>query len=149
MSKFTDMSRRGFFSSRRATNNQSLGPCGTKSPNSEGLQPIEKPPNHDGMNLDELPPLREAMLSRDEIASLFDDIQNQGTDITLMQRPSSQTTRSNLDTNSTLAAAKIAFLRGDIKRLQIRYRWRELLWIDTLEQQGQAARLVRVSHPLS
>jgi hypothetical protein len=146
MRRQTDMSRRDWFRLRLPQQSQRLGAAETETSASPGLRAIEKPPNHDGMNLDDLPPLREASLSRAEVAALFDDIQSQASDVQLMQRRGASKTRADVNAQATLAAAKEAFLGGNVKRLQIRYRWQDALWIDTLEQQGSATRLVRISH---
>ncbi len=48
---------------------------------SSQLKPISKPENLAGMNLNDLPPMREAFLSIDQVASLFQDIQDLATDV--------------------------------------------------------------------
>lgn len=110
------------------------------------LKAIEHPPNHDGMDLRDLPPLREAMLGVGDVKSLLKDIQTHGADVQLMQKRAAPNARANVDASSSLNAAGELFLSGTVKRLQIRYRWQNALWIDTLAQQPDGIRLVRVSH---
>jgi hypothetical protein len=115
---------------------------------SQVLKPIEHPPNHDGLDLSELPPMREAILSVDQIQSLFTDIEQLATDVLLMQH-SSNSQRANVakaDTGNKLALAKHALLNGQLQKLQIRYRWQDSLWIDTLATQADGYRLVRIAH---
>lgn len=113
-----------------------------------GLQPIEHPPNHDGMNLADLPPMRAAVLSTDEVAALFADIGQFGSDVQLMQRAndSSRATATTAKMGEQLELAKLALVTGTVPRLQIRYRWDGSLWIDTLKTQPDGFHLVRILH---
>jgi len=113
-----------------------------------GLSEVAHPPNHDGMDLSELPPMREALLSGEQVSELFSDIEQLGTDILLMQR-SSREARANVanaDTSRNLQIAKAALLSGTITRIQIRYRWQDTLWIDTLESKPDGYRIIRIAH---
>jgi len=113
-----------------------------------GLSEVAHPPNHDGMDLSELPPMREALLSAEQVSELFSDIEQLGTDILLMQR-SSREARANVanaDTARNLQAAKTALLSATIARIQIRYRWQDTHWIDTLEVKPDGYRIVRIAH---
>ena len=113
-----------------------------------GLSEVAHPPNHDGMDLSELPPMREALLSAEQVSELFSDIEQLGTDILLMQR-SSREARANVantDTSRNLQIAKTAILSGTIARIQIRYRWQDTLWIDTLESKPEGYRIIRIAH---
>ena len=113
------------------------------------LTPIEQPPNHDGLDLSQLPPMREATLSVEQVNSLFDDIEKLTTDVLLMQRANGAQRASTvkLDTASQLALAKAALLSGKMQNVQVRYRWQNSLWIDTLTAQTTGYRLVRIAHP--
>ena len=145
MSDTPNLSRRDWFRLRLPHQDQWLGE--TPAPKqAAGLQAIEHPPNYDGMNLDELPPLREAMLSDAEVVCLLDDIKKYGSDIQLMQKRSAQNSRADVAPSSDMTTAKEMFLNRTVNRLQIRYRWQQSLWIDTLARQESATRLVRVAH---
>lgn len=114
-----------------------------------GLQSIALPENHDGLDLSTLPPMREALLSPDQVRQLFADIEQLATDVLLMQRASSRgarATASKATSAAELSTAKEAVLSGSVTRLQIRYRWQDAAWIDTLEFRPDGFRLVRISH---
>lgn len=136
-------SRRDWFRLRLPNQDRWLGVSTPEDDNRPaGLQVLELPPNHDGMDLEDLPPLREALLTAEQVASLFDDIEACASDICLFQRRNQDT-----ETNATkLDLVREPFLRHDVKKLQIRYQWRGSRWIDTLEQKGSLTRLVRISH---
>lgn len=146
MSDIPELSRRDWFRLRLPHQDEWLGD-GTSEKQVRGLRSIDHPPNHDGMNLDELPPLREAMLTDAEVACLLEDIQKYGSDVQLMQKRSAVNARANVATTPNVTAAKELFLNRVVDRLQIRYRWQDSLWIDTLGRQGPNSRLVRVAHP--
>lgn len=115
---------------------------------SVGLSDVAHPPNHDGMNLSDLPPMREALLSAEQVDDLFSDIEQLGTDILLMQRTSraARADACNTDTTRNLQIAKTSLLSGTIARVQIRYRWQDTLWIDTLESKPDGYRIIRIAH---
>lgn len=112
------------------------------------LKEISHPPNHDGMDLSQLPPMREACLSDEQVQSLFSDIQLLGSNIQLMQRTfgSQRAHAAEVESAEQLRIAKSELLNGRIARVQIRYRWQDSLWIDTLAKQDEGYRLVRISH---
>lgn len=112
------------------------------------LQAVPQPVNHDGMDLSKLPPLREAVLSKDQVGQLFDDIEIYASHILLMQRsPRAQrATATRTTTNEQLQTARDSLLSGGIYRVQIRYRWQDSDWIDTLESRAEGFRLVRIVH---
>ncbi len=133
---------------------KSVEPQSNKNPekvipnSSAGLKPIEHPPNHDGLDLSELPPMREATLSVDQVTALFNDIAQLGTDVLLMQR-STGTQRADatkVDTKTQLETAKSSLLSGKIPRLQVRYRWQDQQWIDTLKRETDGFHIVRIAH---
>jgi hypothetical protein len=114
----------------------------------DGLQPIAHPPNHDGMDLAQLPPMREAVLSIEQIQTLFDDIEKLASDVQVMQR-SAGSRRAGVtggDNAQQLGFAKTALLGGQQQRIQIRYRWQGSQWIDTLASQADGFKLVRIEH---
>lgn len=115
---------------------------------SAGLEPVPHPVNHDGMDLAELPPMREAMLSTNQVQQLFADIESLASDILLMQRasPAQRATAARATSREQLAVAQAALLSGAIPRVQLRYRWQDANWIDTLEQREGRFRLVRIMH---
>ena len=95
-----------------------------------------------------LPPVREALLSASQIEALFADIAILATNVVLMQRMngSPRATATSVSANEQLSAAQTAFLEGNVQRVQIRYRWEETAWIDTLERKANEFRLVRIAH---
>lgn len=113
-----------------------------------GLQAIPHPQNHDGMNLEDLPPMREAFLSEEQVRQLFADIEAFASEITLMQRlpGSARATPSATSVTEQLGTAQQRLLVGAIARVQIRYRWDDRHWIDTLERRDSGIRLVRIAH---
>lgn len=120
----------------------------TSATDESNLQPIAHPPNHDGLDLSELPPMVEAILVDDQIRSLFADISKLADEVLLMQRTrgSSRATSRKADAREKLATAEVALLSGAIERLQIRYKWQGVQWIDTLESKDSGYRLVRIAH---
>jgi len=117
-------------------------------PTAVGLSEVAHPPNHDGMDLSALPPMREALLSAEQVEELFSDIEQLGTEILLMQRSSREARANvaNIDTARNLQIAKTLLLSGTIARIQIRYRWQDTLWIDTLESKPDGYRIIRIAH---
>ena len=150
MSDSPKLTRRDWFRLSKPTRDNLMGDeCTLNASSAEvgnGLQAIEHPPNHDGMNLEDLPPLREAMLTEADVAALFDDIRTHGTEVQLMQKRGARNSHASVNSDSSLQVAKRLFLSGEVQRLQVRYRWNALLWIDTLVRQAAGTRLVRVSH---
>lgn len=49
-------------------------------------------------------------------------------------------------TPEQLRAAEPTLLSGSIRRVQIRYHWEAVNWIDTPEHRGNGIRLVRLKH---
>ncbi|QDV26203.1 hypothetical protein [Aureliella helgolandensis] len=113
-----------------------------------GLQPVPEPVNHDGMDLSQLPPMREAFLSEEQVRQLFSDIETLGSDILLMQRGANaqRATASRATAAAQLRVAQDTLLSGEIRRLQVRYHWQQVDWIDTLEAGQQGVRLIRIAH---
>jgi hypothetical protein len=147
MKDSSKMSRRDWFRLRVAPSNPLLG-HETSTANSNVLKPIEHPPNHDGLDLSELPPMRQAVLSIEQVNTLFSDIGGLATDIQLMQRAahSARATAQIANTTEQLDFARQALVHGTIPRIQIRYRWQNSLWIDTLKREPDGFQLVRISH---
>ena len=131
------MSRRDWFRLRRPK--VELMGAEQRSP----LRPTEQPPNHDGMDLSELPPMHEAILDDAQVRSLFTDIEECASEIRLIARRGPETSKQQ---TASLRLAADHFLSGRLSKLQIRYHWQSANWIDTLEQQPQGFRLVRIQH---
>ena len=117
----------------------------------EALRPVALPENHGGLNLTELPPMRECMLSEEQVKQLFADVETLASDIRLMQRlPNAQRASApTLTTSEQLRAVQGNLLAGSIPRVQIRYHWEAVNWIDTLERRDDGIRLVRIRHLLT
>lgn len=146
------VTRRDWFRLKKSHQNQLLTDTRQNSAAS-ALQPVAHPTNHIGMDLNELPPLCEASLSREQVAQLFCDIEQLASDVVLMQRTTGarQATAAGGTSNDQLQLAMHAMLDQKISRLQIRYRWQDADWIDTLESNSKTAsestfRLIRISH---
>ena len=114
----------------------------------EALQPVAFPENHGGVSLTELPPMCEGLLSEEQVRQLFSDIESLASAVLLMQRlPNAQrATTPGLSTPEQLRAAETTLLSGAIPRVQIRYHWEAVNWIDTLERRDNGIRLVRIKH---
>ena len=117
----------------------------------EALLPVAFPENHGGVNLTELPPMCEGLLSEEQVRQLFSDIESLASAVLLMQRlPNAQrATTPGLSTPEQLRAAETTLLSGAIPRVQIRYHWEAVNWIDTLERRESGIRLVRIKHTLT
>lgn len=142
----SDLSRRDWFRLKIPRTNRTLGDTSTKRSDDPELAPVELPPNHHGMDLDELPPLREAILSREQLEMLFGDISSLASEVRLFQRSRQAQARAAASSQNDLMLAKEAFVSGKVPRLQIRYRWQDSHWIDTLEAREDGTRLVRILH---
>jgi hypothetical protein len=70
------------------------------------------------------------------------------TNILLMRRssPSPRAATVHAATSAELTLAGSALISGQVPRLQIRYRWQDLDWIDTLASGENGFRLVRIAH---
>jgi hypothetical protein len=114
----------------------------------ETLRPVALPENHGGIDLTELPTMRESLLSEEQVRQLFSDIELLASDVLLMQRlPNAQRASApTLNTSEQLHAAQCNLLSGSIPRVQIRYHWEAVNWIDTLERRDNGIRLVRIKH---
>lgn len=142
----SEMTRRDWFRLRSTQPNRSLGAQGGKGTENPDLAPIDLPPNHHGMDLSELPPMREAMLTVDQVSLLFGDIDRFAQEVQLFQRARQARARATFSSQNDLALAKQALLSGKVSRVQIRYRWQDSHWIDTLERREEGTRLVRIAH---
>ena len=140
--------RRDWFRLRVPRENRMLGDCDNSAPQGHALQPIAHPPNHDGMDLSQLPPMREALLDKEQIAHLFSDIGSLASGVQLMQRKrgSDRATAATANSSEQLEFAKNALLSGMVPRVQIRYRWQDALWIDTLTGAETGFKLIRIQH---
>jgi hypothetical protein len=59
---------------------------------------------------------------------------------------SAHATASSTSSTEQLRMAQQSLLTGAIARIQIRYRWEDCHWIDTLERHDSDVRLVRIAH---
>ena len=154
MSKNADWSRRDWFRLKKSRDGQMLTPLAQQSNSSSEtevpsptMKSIEHPPNHDGMDLSELPPMREATLTSEQVADLFLDVAELATDVMLMQLTlAGRAAASRVSTSAQLQAARESLLDGNLPRLQLRYRWNDAQWIDTLKQVPEGFHLVRIAH---
>ena len=139
MSSNRELSRRDLLRlpARRQTHDL-LGAAPTSA-----LAPVDEPPNHDGMDTSQLPPVHEALLAREQVAALFADIEQCAADVQLMVR---RTAEGPAERSPPLGEVCRKLLAGEVSRLQIRYRWQDALWIDTLECTADGFRLVRIGH---
>ncbi len=136
------LSRRDWFrlgkSASRRPNQKRLG---SKQP--AGMHSVAEPVNHGGVDLSTLPPMHEAILDSQDVTSLFADIEQHGSDITLIFRRAAGNAPDQTD---KLKIALNQILNGNVRKLQIRYHWENANWIDTLETQSNGFRLVRIQH---
>ncbi len=139
--------RRDWFRLRLPRENRMLGES-NNSANTHAMQTIAHPPNHDGMDLSQLPPMREALLTGEQVANLFTDVGILATEVQLMQRSqgSAKATAAQAQTIEQLELARNALMSGVIPRLQVRYRWLNALWIDTLTSSSEGFKLIRIQH---
>ena len=108
------------------------------------MQPISKPPNHDGLDMSELPPVHQAELSKEELIALFADVEQCATNIEIIGQRSAP---GQVDANAYLQTLLDKLLRGEVEKTQIRYAWRSIRWIDTIQLSANRYRLVRIGHP--
>lgn len=156
MTENTKMSRRDWFRLRPSRDDMKTPVISVPAPSrepiighaQEPLRPMAAPENHGGINLSELPPMCESLLSKEQIEQLFSDIELLASNVLLMQRlPNAQrTSASSVASADQLKTAMISLVAGTIARVQIRYRWEESNWIDTLERSDNGFRLVRIQH---
>jgi hypothetical protein len=136
------MSRRDWFRLRPPASPAANQPrLGAEPP--AGLQSIEEPINHGGVDLSSLPPMHEATLDAQEVAALFEDLGEHATAVQLIARSAAGKAP---DHSSQLDSACQRLLSGNVQKLQIRYQWQNAHWIDTLQQQPDGFRLVRIRH---
>jgi len=107
------------------------------------MQPLAKPPNHDGLDMSELPPVHQAELSKEELAALFADVGQCATNIEIIGQRNAP---GQLDINALLQSLLEKLLRGEVEKTQIRYAWRSIRWIDTIQRDANRFRLVRIGH---
>lgn len=152
LNKPTEKNSLGHQSARAASNLHDSKTGSRNEPLSPTLTPIERPPNHNGMDLSNLPPMREAALVTSQIHQLFSDIGIFATEIQLMQKrnaSSKKASASRAEDQRHLEFAKDALISGQVARVQIRYKWDQALWIDTLTAVDEGFKLVRIKHHTS
>lgn len=139
MSKQQQLSRRDWFRLRvPKPNHDQLG-----SHQHVGMQPVTEPPNHDGLDLSQLPPVHEAILTADQVRSLFCDLEHQAQHVQLLVRGAST---SDTELAEYLRHTCDQLLAGSIAKIQVRYEWQDARWIDTLELKPDGIRIVRIKH---
>lgn len=111
---------------------------------SSGMTPVSEPVNHGGINLSDLPPMREAILGVAEVEALFADLKEYASNVQLIAR--SRNTGAGGDHSPRLAEACERLVSGDVRKMQVRYEWQDVRWIDTFEIQDAGIRLVRIQH---
>ena len=91
-----------------------------------------------------LPEMTEALLSDDELAALVRDLQalTEVDEIILKTGPGSADDLSQ----PTLDEAAQLLLERCVRGVQIRYRYDDALWMDTLMPVAEGTRLVRIRH---
>ena len=141
MKRSQSVTRRDLFRGlRRPETPAWLGePSPVRAPAQETLQESlpEQPRSADDEPY-QLPPVRQAMLNDTELAALFHDLEHSATDVQLnRQMTASNAPDDRTDSASHLQAAHRALRNGDLSRVQIRYRWQNALWIDTLQRIGR------------
>ena len=91
--------------------------------------------------LPNLPPISQATITAGDIEALFSDLR-QYAETTHVQIQEQSPTRG--DVMVSLADALRAIQRGSAQRIQVRYKFDESQWCDTLIKSASAWRLVRI-----
>jgi hypothetical protein len=95
--------------------------------------------------MDEAPPLPElhgGRLDADTLARLFDDLEHHAEFVEATLKPAAG--RHAASEIVPLAAARAALERREVRGAQIRYRWRQEAWCDTLLVCDGGWRIVRM-----
>ena len=99
------------------------------------------------MTADEpLPELNDAVLDPDQLSALFRDYRAYASDmeILLRARPGQVTLPLPMEDAPTLDQARELLQSGGVRGVQIRYRYQEASWWDTLMPVSGGVRLVRI-----
>lgn len=105
------------------------------------MQPAEKPVSFDSI---QLPPLCDAVVDATTLAQLEDDLQHQ-TQVHSVQVKHGAT-RLVREGVWQLPAAFAALRAGEVRGVQVNYRFENHEWTDTLLRTTEGYRLVRVQH---
>lgn len=94
----------------------------------------------------ELPEMTEAVLSDDEVAALVRDLHSltEVDEIILKAGPGS----ADDESQPSLDEAAQLLLERNVRGVQIRYRYDDARWMDTLMPTAEGIRLVRIRHDL-
>lgn len=93
-----------------------------------------------------LPALHEAILSVDELARLFDDLQRSAAIERVTIRPVGA--RRAESSAVSLDEARALFASGDAAAVQVRYEYDGVAWCDTIQRTPGGARVVRMKQAL-
>jgi hypothetical protein len=85
----------------------------------------------------ELPELLEAEWARDQVLQLFADLTAGAQVLHVQLRTSSS------DQRASLAEAKLAFSEGTARAIQVRYRFEDELWSDTILPGNPTTKIIR------
>ena len=92
-----------------------------------------------------MPPMCQALLSDDDLTSLFEDLAA-CTSVLSVQEKGSVEAYAEAGP-AVLSAAKSKLLSGAVRGLQIRYAYQDHDWTDTLLRLPDGTRLIRCQHP--
>ena len=105
------------------------------------MQPAEKPVSLDSI---ELPPLCDAVVDAVTLARLQDDLQHRTQVLSVQVKH--EATRMVGEETWHLPAAFVALREGEVRGVQVSYRYDNHEWTDTLLRTSEGYRLVRVQH---
>lgn len=96
--------------------------------------------------IEPLPELHSGDLDADTVATLFDDLERhtQVLDVLVKGAPMSHAR----ETPVSLREAQSMLARGVVRGVQVRYRWHDAEWRDTLLQLAATTRVVRMRMPI-
>jgi len=111
----------------------------------EKTSPIEQQDelNFGSIDPKDLPPIHEAMLTLADLNALFLDLRDCAGEVQLLTRGPKE---SGGNLRDRLESIRRRLESGELGKVQIRYRWQEAKWIDTIEVLENKIRLVRIRH---
>jgi hypothetical protein len=92
-----------------------------------------------------LPPMSDALLTDEQLASLFRDYRQCAESLRLLVKPGPGFVPAGPE--PSLDEVETLLRERRIRGLQVRYRYDDLQWFDTLMVQPSGVRLIRISHP--
>ncbi len=100
--------------------------------------------NHSDPPIDDaLPELLQAEWGADQVMQLFDDLRD-GAEVEHVQMRAAKGDRT-----TTLVEAKLAFADGSAQAIQVRYRFEDEMWCDTILPNEQTTKIIRTRLPQS